>query len=214
MRLVATSDTHYPVDVKKWVPDGDVFVHAGDLMLTGYPSDFEEQLDWLAELPHKHKLLIPGNHDFHLEVYPGPALQQLRKAGVMVVGLPGNEDYESLKLPNEMTLLGVPYVTNLPRWSFNSTEERIWDFMRRKGYHDIIVSHAPIHRVLDTLPNNRSVGSEAFRAYARHYKPKHWIHGHIHECYGASKCYGTNVYNVAMCNGDYVHANPPLVLDL
>lgn len=39
MRIVATSDTHF-VPVQGWIPDGDVFVHAGDLMQDGYPSEW------------------------------------------------------------------------------------------------------------------------------------------------------------------------------
>lgn len=214
MRVVATSDTHKRVDVKKWIPDGDVFIHAGDLMRTGYPSDFEEQLEWLAELPHKIKLFVPGNHDFHLQVYPGPALQQLREIGVWVIGLPGNEHYASYTLPNGMTVLGLPYVTNLPRWAFNSTENAIWEFLRRKRYHDIIVSHAPPLRVLDSPKPDLNVGIGAYREYARVYKPKQWFFGHIHECYGSERQFETDFHNVALCNRDYEHANPPIVVDL
>ena len=218
MRLVVTSDTHHVV-LPGTIPDGDVFIHAGDLMQTGYPSDFEAQLPWLAALPHKTKLFIPGNHDFHLQVYPGPALQQLRSIGVWVVGLPGNDHYDSFKLPNGMSLLGVPGVTNLPRWAFNSTEERFWEFMRRKGRHDIIVSHAPPKGILDFVPpkgefSGKNAGVEAFRAYAKHYRPEHWFFGHIHEGYGSSELNGTNFHNVAMCDRNYVHANSPVVLDL
>ena len=217
MRIVATSDTHHRVDVVKWIPDGDVFIHAGDLMRTGYPSDFEAQLEWLAELKHPIKLFVPGNHDFHLQVYPGPALQQLRAIGVTVVGLPGNTQFSSYTLPNGMTVLGMPQVTNLPRWAFNDTEDRIWAFMRSKGYHDIVVSHAPAYGVLDRVPSKggmKNVGNDAFTAYARAYKPKHWFHGHIHEDYGNMKFLETEFHNVAMCNRNYEHANPPIVVDL
>lgn len=219
MRLVATSDTHYPVDVKKWIPDGDVFVHAGDAMRTGYLDEWNGLLDWFGQLPHKLKLFIPGNHDFHLQVYPGPALQQLRERGVWVVGMPGNDHYAAYKLPNGMSLLGLPCVTNLSRWAFNSSEERITDFLKRIGNHDIVVSHAPIHGVLDYVPpkegfDGKNVGIKAHRRYALKAKPKHWIHGHIHECYGNETFHDTEVHNVAMCNRDYVHANKPLVLDL
>lgn len=213
MRLVATSDTHKKVDVKI-IPDGDVFVHAGDLMQTGYPSDFEEQLEWLAELPHKTKLYVPGNHDFHMQVYPGPALQQLRRIGVWVVGLPDNDNYTSFKLENGMSLLGLPYVTNLPRWAFNSTEEKIWEFLRRQGRHDIIVSHCPVKRILDSPKPGVHVGLDAYRSYMRNYNPSHWIFGHIHECYGTERQYNTNFYNVAMCDRNYEHTNAPMVIDL
>ena len=214
MRLVATSDTHKPVDVEKWIPDGDVFVHAGDLMRTGYPSDFEAQLEWLAKLPHKLKFFVPGNHDFHLQVYPGPALQQLREIGVWVLGLPGNDNYASAKLPNGMTMLGLPYVTGLPRWAFNTTEAAVWEFLQRRGRHDIIVSHAPVRRVLDSPKQGVHIGLDAYRAYVRHYKPSHWIFGHTHECYGTDRQFETNFYNVAMCNRDYEHSNQAVVIDL
>lgn len=219
MRLVATSDTHKRVD-PKYIPDGDVFVHGGDLCQTGYPADFEAQLDWLNELPHKIKLYVPGNHDFHLQVYPGPALQQLRSVGVWVIGLPGNDTYASYKLPNGMTLLGSPYVTGLPRWAFNSTEDAVWDFLRRMGRHDIIVSHMPVRGILDAVPSKsiptgeKHVGMDAYRAYLKAYKPSHWISGHIHECYGTTEVNGTKFYNVAMCDREQQHVNPPMVIDL
>lgn len=212
-RLVATSDTHHTVDIST-IPDGDAFLHCGDLCTTGYPADFESQLEWLSALPHETRLFVCGNHDFHLQVYPGPALQQLRKAGVTVIGLPGNDNYASFTLPNGMTVLGVPYVTNLPRWAFNGSEDQIWRYLTKMKYHDIIVSHAPPRGVMDEPVPGKHVGIEAFRAYAKTYKPKKWLFGHIHECYGVDRQFETDFYNVAMCNRDYVHANPPMVVDL
>lgn len=213
MRLVATSDTHKVVDIN-FIPDGDVFVHGGDLCQTGYPSDFERQVEWLAALPHKTKLYVPGNHDFHMQVYPGPALQQLRAAGVWVIGLPGNEQYAVHKLPNGMTLLGLPYVTNLPRWAFNTTEYHIADMLSRMGKHDIIVSHCPVKRVMDSPAPGKNVGLDVYRSYLRGTRPKHWIFGHIHEGYGTEKVYDTMCYNVAMCDRNQQHVNPPMVIDL
>lgn len=213
MRLVATSDTHFKVDTTT-IPDGEVFIHCGDLMRTGYPSDFEDQLDWLNELPHKMKLYTPGNHDFHLQVYPGPALQQLRDVGVTVIGLPGNDNYASIALPNGMKVLGVPYVTNLPRWAFNGGEDQILRYLYKMGYHDIIMSHAPVRGILDEPIPKKHVGIAAFRTYVETFRPKHWFFGHIHECYGTETVDETKFYNVAMCDRNYTHANPPMVLDL
>lgn len=220
MRLVATSDTHYPVDTTM-IPDGDVFIHCGDLLRTGYPDDFVRNLDWLAALPHKLKLYTPGNHDLHLQLYPGPALQQLRSVGVWVIGLPGNNNYAAYTLPNGMTILGVPYVTNLPRWAFNATEEEIWTHMQSMGRHDIIMSHAPAYGVLDRVPyrfgndhSQKHVGIKAFSRYASEYKPKLWLHGHIHEDYGTMQFQDTTFYNVAMCDRNYKHSNSPIVIDI
>jgi Icc-related predicted phosphoesterase len=213
MRIVATSDTHHVVK-KGWIPDGDVFIHAGDLMRTGYPDDFARQLEWLRELPHNVKLFVPGNHDFHLQVYPGPALQQLRDAGVWVIGLPGNDSYATYTLENGMTVLGLPYVVNLPRWAFNSTEPEIKKHLQKMGKHDIVVSHTPPYSFGDNI-NGESRGIVEYRRYAVIHRPKHWISGHIHEGYGSRKNdFGTEFHNVAMCNRNYEHANSPMVIDL
>lgn len=217
LRLVATSDTHAPVDPST-IPDGDVFVHAGDLMTTGYLDEWRWACDWLSKLPHKVKILVPGNHDFHLQVYPGPALQDLRRAGVTVVGLPGNVNYMSKVLPNGMRLLGLPYVTNLPRWAFNAEESFLEEELRRlEAMHkyDIVVSHAPINGVLDlSMRDNLPAGIVAYRDFCQRAKPRVWIHGHIHEGFGQAKFSDTDVYNVAMSDRKHRHANGAVVIDL
>ncbi|VDL82700.1 unnamed protein product [Nippostrongylus brasiliensis] len=54
------------------IPDGDVLVHAGDLTNYGSEEELKKLNDELGEaqiyldsgrLPHKHKLIIAGNHD-------------------------------------------------------------------------------------------------------------------------------------------------------
>jgi 3',5'-cyclic AMP phosphodiesterase CpdA len=67
LRLVLLSDTHQlhrEVDV----PAGDILIHAGDFTMFGRAkADITDFLDWLKGLPHRHKILIPGNHEFLLE---------------------------------------------------------------------------------------------------------------------------------------------------
>jgi Icc-related predicted phosphoesterase len=71
-----------------------------------------------------------------------------------------------------------------------------------------------VRRVLDEPKQGVHVGMEAYRSYMRHYKPSHWFFGHIHECYGRARQYETEFYNVAMCDRNYDHVNPPMVVDL
>lgn len=217
MKIVATSDTHYVPTMS--IPDGDVFIHAGDLMWNGYPDEWWDRVNWLAKLPHKIKLFVPGNHDFHLQVYPGPALQNLRAAGVTVVGLPGNDHYSTYTLPNGMVVLGLPYVTDLPRWAFNIDENSLNNILFGKTA-DIVVSHMPVQGILD-WSNSKSlnVGS---RAYLKRFEflksfnkePKMWISGHIHEGYGTLDLSGTKFYNVCMCNREYSQVNPPMEIEV
>lgn len=217
MIIVITSDTHFPVDPRN-IPKGDVFIHAGDLMNTGYPEDFARNLEWLRALPHQKKFFIPGNHDFHLQVYPGPALQELRAAGVTVVGLPGNTHYDTVELPNGMRMLGLPYVQNLPRWAFNSdSDETLFEYLTQFKNNDIIVSHSPMYGIRDEVKSGVHVGMRAYRRYFEHYlepheRPKFWFCGHIHEGYGFTRFMGTNFHNVAMCNRLEMQVNAPVVI--
>lgn len=210
MRLVVTSDTHFkfPVD---FVPDGDVFIHCGDLMYTGYINEWQDRLDSLAALPHKTKLFIPGNHDLHIDVYPGPALQELRKAGVTVIGVPGNDRYTSYKLDNGMSVLGLPWVTGLPRWAWNRDEAWIDEYLTHMGRHKIVCSHAPPAGILD----GKSYGIKAYRKYLKMYQPEYWFFGHVHEDYGQAAVDGCLLYNVAAQNESYTGlVNKPVVVDI
>jgi len=242
MRIVATSDTHYP-PFNQWqdqhlntiwsptvqIPDGDVFVHAGDLLRTGYPDEWPAALEWLERLPHKIKLYVPGNHDFHLQVYPGPALQELRSINVTCVGLPGNDNYVAVRLPNGMNLLGLPYVVNLPRWAMNTDEAALADHLMKVWSphtdvkYDVVVSHSPVSGFLDRNSEGVHTGISAYLKHIykladsnnEHYQlPKVWICGHIHESYGRTSFGGIDFYNVAMCDRNYTHVNPPVVIDL
>lgn len=66
IRIVCLSDTHDLIP--RNVPDGDLLIHAGDLTNAGTVEDIQAQIDWLASLPHRHKILIAGNHDSWFDV--------------------------------------------------------------------------------------------------------------------------------------------------
>jgi predicted phosphohydrolase len=49
------------------VPDGDIFIHAGDFSACGSLSEVQEFNEWLGDLPHEHKLVIAGNHELSFD---------------------------------------------------------------------------------------------------------------------------------------------------
>ena len=213
MRIVATSDTHFPINPLK-VPKGDVFVLAGDMMYTGYLGEWFPRIDAIAQLDHPLKILVPGNHDIHLQHYPGPALGELRARGITVVGPPSTKYANKITLPNGMTLGACPYVTNLPRWAFNADETFIWDYLDTMGRVDILVAHSPPRGCLDRGDSPGSHwGTAALRKYITRYQPELLICGHVHEGYGTMKVERTTVANVANCDVDYEQVNPPMVFD-
>jgi predicted MPP superfamily phosphohydrolase len=64
VKVVCLSDTHTNT---LSVPNGDVLIHAGDLTNAGTVEEVQAQLNWLASLPHKEKIVIAGNHDSYFD---------------------------------------------------------------------------------------------------------------------------------------------------
>ncbi|CAJ1347846.1 unnamed protein product [Effrenium voratum] len=85
VRLVFISDTHLQhrdLDL----PGGDILVHCGDVLLESRAAnvrDLEILQDfqgWLQQLPHRHKLLVAGNHDGALQELGVQRVRQLLPA--------------------------------------------------------------------------------------------------------------------------------------
>ncbi|HEY0463700.1 MAG TPA: metallophosphoesterase, partial [Polyangiaceae bacterium] len=64
MRLVAVADTHTFQEDLGAIPDGDVFIHAGDLLRRGTLAELAAVSAWIRGLPHEFKVVIAGNHDW------------------------------------------------------------------------------------------------------------------------------------------------------
>jgi hypothetical protein len=70
MVLVLFGDTH-ELHREVEVPAGDVLICVGDFtMFSRSLSAIEDFNEWLGELPHRHKIVVPGNHEFFLQSNP------------------------------------------------------------------------------------------------------------------------------------------------
>jgi len=68
LRFVCMADTHSLTShLKQNIPHGDVFIHAGDFTRCGSISEVREFNTWLNKLPHKHKIVIAGNHELSFD---------------------------------------------------------------------------------------------------------------------------------------------------
>lgn len=217
MRIIATSDTHFAFD-NSLIPDGDVFIHSGDLMYKGTPDEWEAVVQSLAALPHKTKILVPGNHDYFCQHYHGLARSDLRRrANVSML----TEGVNVIKAGNErFSLLAIPYVTGLTGWAYCVDETWLYDYIKNHAdsYYpaiDFVVSHSPPYKILDAEDGNH-YGAMAMNRwfYGQRQPVKHWISGHIHGSYGTAEIDGTKFYNVAMCDENYDQVNPAMVIDL
>lgn len=68
VRFVCMSDTHSLIrNITFDIPDGDVFIHSGDFTKCGQRDEVIQFNKWLEKLPHKHKIVIAGNHELSFD---------------------------------------------------------------------------------------------------------------------------------------------------
>lgn len=67
LRFVVASDTHCKHGEIPHIPPGDVFIHCGDFTTRGTLAEVSDFNAWLGTLPHKHKIVIAGNHELALD---------------------------------------------------------------------------------------------------------------------------------------------------
>ncbi|RVD87085.1 uncharacterized protein DFL_005332 [Arthrobotrys flagrans] len=71
IKIVCVSDTHND-DCASKIPDGDIFIHAGDMTDFGTLEELQKAYNWIISLPHRTKIVVAGNHDFGLDSnHPG-----------------------------------------------------------------------------------------------------------------------------------------------
>ncbi|XP_008549753.1 metallophosphoesterase domain-containing protein 1 [Microplitis demolitor] len=68
LRVVCMSDTHSLTPFIKFdIPRGDIFIHAGDFTKCGSLQEVIDFNTWIGNLPHKHKIVIAGNHELSFD---------------------------------------------------------------------------------------------------------------------------------------------------
>jgi predicted phosphodiesterase len=218
MRLVCISDTHN-LHERLRVPDGDVLVHAGDGTMQGSEEELRRFADWLRGLPHRHKVVVAGNHDWLCERQPGEAarifegVDYLLDSGVEVDG---------------RRFWGSPWQPWFLSWAFNLPRG---EALRAKWAlipptTDVLITHGPPQGLLDEVETLTSRAANAFDAPNGHVGcadlrravealgPCVHVFGHIHEGYGQHHERETLSVNASSCDGHYRLVNAPILVDL
>lgn len=65
--LKNSTNLHSTPYIKFDIPDGDIFIHAGDFTKCGRQVEVIDFNNWIGLLPHKHKLVIAGNHELSFD---------------------------------------------------------------------------------------------------------------------------------------------------
>jgi len=206
VRIVCLSDTHSRHgDVV--VPDGDVLVHAGDFTKRGSEREVASFDAWLGTLPHRHKLVVAGNHDFLFESAPQVARTLLAHAAYL-------ED-SGCEIDG-LRFWGSPWQPRFFDWAFNLERgeplRRKWE--RISDLVDVLITHTPPHGILDRVWSGQEVGCEELTAAVARLRPRLHVFGHIHEAHGVRETPATRYVNACICDLAYEPAQPPIVIDL
>lgn len=190
LRFVIVSDTHRSFSHP--IPDGDVWIHAGDSELTASEMD-----SWAASLPHKHKLVVCGNMDRRLE-REKHKLQNVTYLQDSHVVLSGIKVYGSPWTPE---FVGVFQMES------GQVAHEVWEKVPPDV--DVLITHGPPKGVLDRTSRGFTVGDEHLRRVVEQIKPRLHCFGHVHESYGTMQTDDTIFCNAAVFNG-----KPPIVVDV
>ena len=205
MKIICISDTHSAHNQIS-IPNGDIFLHAGDWTGLGTETELIEFNDWIGTLPHQHKIIIGGNHDFALEKYPEKAKHLLSNAHYLC---------DSEVIIEGLKIWGSPVTPYYHNWAFNRHRGRDiqahWD-MIPKGI-DILITHGPPANLLDKVKGGLNVGCVDLLNTIRNVKPKIHLFGHIHEDYGMITSSETLFINASVMNVNFNPINAPIFLE-
>ena len=229
MRITLISDTHTKHHELLWdktdLPGGDLLIHAGDLMNSGYNSnDITSFCKWFDELnQYDHKVFIAGNHDRKFEDKPEQAMEIVRsykwidylQDDWLIIGDRDahDPDVETAKI------YGSPWQPEFYNWAFNLPkmgEELKEKWAAIPEDTDILVTHGPAYGHLDTSGppyNEPFLGCELLAKRIEEIKPKIHVCGHIHGGYGYKFHNGTHFFNASILNERYEYVNKPMTFD-
>lgn len=206
MKLIIISDTHGQHENLD-IPDGDVLIHAGDFTEHGTVAEAEAFDRFLGTLPHTHKLVIAGNHDFAFEQRPNDAEAVMRHCTYLK---------DSGTTIDGIHFYGSPWQPWFMDWAFNlprgdALREK-WDLI--PGHTDVLITHGPPLGQGDRIYSGDQVGCDELTKAVERIRPKLHIFGHIHESYGVTENRHTAFINACSCNMKNQADNPPIVVEL
>lgn len=188
--IVCISDTH-SLHRECEVPSGDILIHAGDFtMFSNSAAAILDFNDWIGELPHTIKLVVPGNHEFFL------ASDLSRRNLIPNAQLLINESVEAMGLK----VWGSP-ITTLFGGAFGISAETEHSKVYAKIPRDvdIIVTHGPPYEVLDCAPGETAhYGCRSLMKAIQDRKPKIHVFGHNHSGHGTFATEDTLFINAAL----------------
>lgn len=210
MKLVCLADTHKSHG-NVLVPNGDVLIFAGDMCGRGGGKSARKFITWFADKPHKHKVIVAGNHD--------RCFDSQERSLLKLFAIERNVTYlehEATSI-NGVIFFGSPYQPEFCDWAFNMPRgpklAKLWSQIPNDT--EVLITHSPPYGILDEVMRGGNVGcqdlSERIKSLS---KLKAHIFGHIHYAYGMKIQNNVIYVNASICNEDYEPINKPILLDI
>lgn len=211
-RLICISDTHNRHGHIQ-IPDGDILIHAGDFTARGTAAEVADFGRWLKTLPHAHKIVICGNHDFLGEEDLSAVRKLLDCATVLQ-----DESVDILGIK----IYGSAWTPYFGGWAFNlhrgpHLAER-WSQIPEDT--DVLVTHGPPALIGDQVHTEGTLSIENVgctdlsKRLSQLKNLKAHIYGHIHEGYGLRNINSVAYINASILNEYYHVKNSPIQLDI
>jgi Icc-related predicted phosphoesterase len=204
VRVVCISDTH-ELHRELIPPGGDLLIHAGDISFFNSPIKIRDFNEWLGELPHRHKVIIPGNHDrMFLE---NPQSRALITNAVLLIN-------EGVSLCG-LNIWGSPVTCDDDAYGYTKPEERASLYAKIPAETDVLITHGPPIGILDQEPgSDRRQGCPELRKAVVRVKPRLHVFGHCHAGYGVLPTEKTMFVNAALLGWSGELENKPIVLNI
>ena len=238
MKITLISDTHtkhrqlvQPADVRHSsslidLPGGDLLIHAGDFMSSGYsPLEAMQFFKWFDEIDnYDTKVFIAGNHDRWMQDAPEEArgtltgyktIEYLEDEDLVLYGDGPNGDFPE----GNVRIYGSPWQPEFYNWAYNLPRagkelKAKWDAIPENT--DILITHGPAQTYLDTSGapyNTPLLGCELLKERIELIKPKIHVCGHIHGGYGYYYNGHTHFFNASVLNEQYMLVNKPMTFE-
>jgi Icc-related predicted phosphoesterase len=202
------------------LPGGDILIHAGDFMNSGYyKTEAIEFFNWFEAITnYDTKIFIAGNHDRIME--DDPTWAQGYLTGYKTIEYLQDEelalyfDGPNGDMPEEnVRIYGSPWQPEFCNWAFNLPRngkemKARWDAIPDNT--DILITHSPPFGHLDIPGGNTiRVGCEMLRYRVDEIKPKIHVFGHIHGSWGHYFDGHTHFFNASVLDERYNYAHLP-----
>ena len=222
MRITVISDTHikHGLIPKEDLPGGDLLIHAGDIMNSGYnKNDILDFCTWFHSLEqYDKKIFIAGNHDRMFENHP-EGVEELLNIYLDIDYLQ-DEAYNLYDLDTDTStkIYGSPWQPEFYAWAFNLPKNSLqlaakWEAIPDNT--DILITHGPAFGTLDTVAGRPwdNLGCELLAERIEVIKPKIHVCGHIHSGYGYVFKDGTHFFNASVLDEQYEYTQKPMTFD-